>query len=37
MSQEKKIGFFEKYLSLWVAACIIIGIAIGHFAGSSMH
>jgi arsenite transporter len=37
MSREKKIGFFEKYLSLWVAACIIIGIVIGHFAGSSMH
>lgn len=25
------IGFFEKYLSIWVFACIIVGIAIGKF------
>ena len=25
------IGFFEKYLSVWVALCIIAGIAIGYF------
>jgi arsenite transporter len=31
-----KIGFFEKYLSLWVALCIGGGILIGHFAGESM-
>lgn len=24
------IGFFEKYLTLWVALCIIAGIALGH-------
>jgi ACR3 family arsenite transporter len=29
---EKKIAFFEKYLTLWVALCITAGIAIGHFA-----
>ncbi len=31
-----KIGIFEKYLTLWVALCIIAGIAIGHFAGNNM-
>jgi ACR3 family arsenite transporter len=25
------IGFFEKWLSLWVALCIIAGLALGHF------
>lgn len=24
------IGFFERYLSLWVALCIVAGIALGH-------
>lgn len=37
MSNEKKhIGFFEKYLTLWVALCIAGGIAIGNFAGDSI-
>ncbi len=36
MTQKKRIGFFEKYLSLWVALCIAGGIAIGHFMGDSM-
>ena len=35
MSESKKqaggIGFFEKYLSIWVTLCIISGIAIGYF------
>ena len=26
---EKKIGFFAKYLTFWVAACIVLGVAIG--------
>jgi len=30
------MGFFEKYLSLWVALCIIIGIALGYLAGDSI-
>ncbi|MBL7111972.1 MAG: ACR3 family arsenite efflux transporter [Bacteroidales bacterium] len=34
--QRKYIGFFEKYLTLWVALCIVAGIAIGHFAGNSI-
>ena len=25
------ISFFEKYLTLWVAACIVAGIAIGQW------
>ncbi|MDT8283199.1 MAG: ACR3 family arsenite efflux transporter [Gammaproteobacteria bacterium] len=25
------MGAFERYLSLWVALCIIVGIALGHF------
>jgi arsenite transporter len=33
---KKSIGFFEKYLSLWVALCIAAGIAIGHIAGDSI-
>lgn len=33
---KKKIGFFEKYLSLWVALCIVLGILIGQFAAGSM-
>jgi ACR3 family arsenite transporter len=32
----KSIGFFEKYLTVWVALCIGAGILLGHFAGSSM-
>jgi len=34
--KAKRIGLFEKYLSLWVAFCIVGGIAIGHFAGDGM-
>lgn len=26
------LGAFERYLSVWVALCIVIGIAFGHFA-----
>ncbi|MFP4664807.1 MAG: ACR3 family arsenite efflux transporter [Bacteroidales bacterium] len=35
-SPKKTIGFFEKYLSIWVALGIIAGIALGHFAGNSI-
>ncbi|MGI6123282.1 MAG: ACR3 family arsenite efflux transporter [Acetivibrionales bacterium] len=33
MSKEKNagIGFFEKYLTLWVAMCMIVGVLIGKF------
>ena len=30
-SQKPGIGFFAKYLSLWVALCIALGVAIGYF------
>ncbi len=36
MSKKRHIGFFEKYLTLWVALCIGIGILIGNFAGNSV-
>lgn len=29
--EERHIGFFDKYLSLWVALCIVAGIALGSF------
>ena len=35
-SNKKQIGFFEKYLSLWVAICIAVGIGIGSFAGDGI-
>ncbi|MDD7303499.1 MAG: ACR3 family arsenite efflux transporter [Bacteroidaceae bacterium] len=33
MEKEKKrrIGFFERYLTIWVTVCIIIGIAVGEW------
>ncbi len=30
MEQKRAIGFFEKYLTVWVSLCIVIGIAIGQ-------
>ncbi|MBK7296479.1 MAG: ACR3 family arsenite efflux transporter [Flavobacteriales bacterium] len=30
------MGKFERYLSVWVFACILVGIAIGKFAGDSI-
>jgi ACR3 family arsenite transporter len=36
MDAKKQIGFFEKYLTLWVALCIGAGIVIGNFAGESV-
>ena len=35
-NQKKHIGFFEKYLTLWVALCIVVGILIGNFAAESV-
>lgn len=31
--QQKKIAFFERYLTLWVALCIGVGVAIGSVFG----
>lgn len=30
-NKGKGLGVFERYLTLWVAACIVVGIAIGKF------
>ncbi len=32
VEEKSGIGFFERYLTVWVAACIIVGVAIGQFA-----
>ena len=32
----KGIGFFEKYLTLWVLLCIVLGIIIGSVAGNQI-
>ena len=31
MEEKKGIGFFEKYLTIWVALCIVIGIVVGQW------
>lgn len=36
MSDVKQIGFFEKYLTIWVILCIVAGIGLGHFNGDSV-
>ena len=36
MSEELKIGFFEKYLTVWVILCIAIGIGLGYVSGDSI-
>ncbi len=33
---DKKIGFFEKYLTLWVLFCIVAGILIGKVEGDNI-
>lgn len=30
-NNKSGIGFFTKYLSVWVALCIALGVAIGYF------
>jgi len=36
MSSESKIGFFEKYLTVWVLLCIAGGIGLGYVTGDSI-
>ena len=31
MKKQQGIGFFERYLTLWVALCILAGIAVGQW------
>lgn len=35
-NSEKRMDFFERYLTIWVLLCIGIGIGIGHLAGDSI-
>lgn len=35
-SESEKMGFFERYLTLWVALCIFVGIILGKVLGSSI-
>lgn len=35
-SGKKKMAFFERYLSVWVALCIGVGILIGYLAGDDI-
>ncbi len=35
-NKDKRIGFFEKYLTIWVAICIAGGIFIGNILGESV-
>ena len=35
-SESEKMGFFERYLSIWVALCIVGGIVLGKVLGSSI-
>ncbi len=30
MSNEKKLGFFEKYLTIWIIICIAVGLLLGR-------
>ncbi len=30
MSEEHDLGFFEKYLTVWVGLCIITGLVLGQ-------
>ena len=36
MSDTSNIGFFEKYLTVWVLLCIFTGIGIGYLSGDSI-
>jgi ACR3 family arsenite transporter len=31
MATAKKMSVFERYLTLWVAICIVVGVALGHY------
>jgi arsenite transporter len=36
-TSNQQIGFFERYLTLWVFLCIIVGISLGHFIPAPFH
>lgn len=31
MAEKAPMGLFERYLTLWVALCIVVGVSLGHF------
>lgn len=33
---KRAIGTFERYLSIWVALCIVVGIALGHYLAPAL-
>src|SRR6056297_2018897 len=33
MKKTEGINFFEKYLSIWVALCMVVGVIIGRYFG----
>jgi ACR3 family arsenite transporter len=33
----QQVGFFERYLTVWVFLCIVIGITLGHFIPAPFH
>ncbi len=35
-SEAEKMDFFERYLSIWVALCIVVGIGLGRVLGDSI-
>lgn len=37
MEKEKSIGFFEKYLTLWVFTCMVIGVLLSQFLPNVGH
>jgi len=34
-SPQKRMNLFERYLTLWVAMCIVVGVVLGHFLPST--
>lgn len=36
MNKKRRIGFFERYLTLWVLLCIAAGILLGNLTGDSI-
>ena len=35
--EERELSLFERYLTVWVALCIIAGVALGHFLPGVFH
>jgi len=36
-SAHKRIGFFERYLTLWVVACMVVGVLLGKLLPGATH